>query len=104
MTQFSRRDFLKIAGAAFAGLLTSGRTLPTRAADGKQPNIIIILWDAFSAKHLSLYGYPRLTTPNLDAFAQSSTVFHNHYSGGNFTTTGHCNHADWDDTLEASCH
>jgi arylsulfatase A-like enzyme len=59
-----------------------------RTADSAQPNIIIILLDAFSAKHLSLYGYPRSTTPNIDAFAQYSTVFHQHYSAGNFTTTG----------------
>lgn len=52
------------------------------------PNIIIILWDAFSAMHASLYGYPRLTTPNVDEFAENSTVYHNHYSGSNFTTTG----------------
>jgi arylsulfatase A-like enzyme len=89
MTQLSRRDFLKIAGTTFAGLLTPERLLSLRAANNNQsPNIIIILWDAFSAEHLSLYGYPRLTTPNIDAFAGYSTVFHNHYSGGNFTTTG----------------
>ncbi len=88
MTKISRRDFLKVAGTTFAGMLTSERLLSLGATNSEQPNIIIILWDAFSAKHLSLYGYPRLTTPNIDALAQSSTVFHNHYSGGNFTTTG----------------
>ena len=88
MTQLSRRDFLKIASATFVGLLTPERLLSLRATNNKQPNIIIILCDAFSAKHLSLYGYSRLTTPNIDAFAGYSTVFHNHYSGGNFTTTG----------------
>lgn len=88
MTQLSRRDFLKVAGATFAGVLATRRPVPLKLANSTKPNIIIILWDAFSARHLSLHGYPRLTTPNIDAFAQSSTVFHNHYSGGNFTTTG----------------
>ena len=88
MKQLSRRDFLKVAGTAFAGMLTSEKLLSLRSTNSQQPNIIIILLDAFSAKHLSLYGYPRLTTPNIDALAQSSTVFHNHYSGGNFTSTG----------------
>jgi arylsulfatase A-like enzyme len=88
MTQFSRRDFLKVAGTTLAGMLTPDPLLSLRAADTSQPNIIIILWDACSAKHLSLYGYPRLTTPNIDVFAQTATVFHNHYSGSNFTTTG----------------
>jgi arylsulfatase A-like enzyme len=88
MTQFSRRDFLKVAGTTLASMLTSRRPLSLKSTNSEQPNIIIILWDAFSARHLSLYGYPRLTTPNIDAFAQHSTVFRNHYSGGNFTTTG----------------
>lgn len=88
MTNFSRRDFLKLLGAASVGALASERVLSLKAADNSKPNIIIILWDAFSARHLSLYGYPRQTTPNIDAFAEYSTVYHNHYSGGNFTTCG----------------
>ena len=87
MAQISRRDFIKIAGSLFAGAMVANR-LPAYSLKGEERrNIIIILCDAFSAKHLSLYGYPRHTTPNIDAFAESSTVFHNHYSGGNFTTT-----------------
>ena len=88
MTQISRRDFLKLLGVASASALASKNVLSLKVSDNNKPNIIIILLDAFSAKHLSLYGYPRLTTPNIDAFAQYSTVYHNHYSGGNFTTCG----------------
>ncbi len=88
MTQLSRRDFLKLLGAASVGALASERVLSLKAKDSNSPNFIIILWDAFSASHLSLYGYPRQTTPNIDKFASRSTVFHNHYSGGNFTTCG----------------
>ncbi len=87
MKKISRRDFLKVAGTSVAGLLAPERLFSLTAGDNR-PNIIIILWDAFSARHLSLYGYPRLTTPHIDTFAGYSTVFHNHYSGGNFTTTG----------------
>lgn len=88
LKQISRRDFIKIAGTAFAGALTFNKFSALASQANDKPNIIIIICDAFSANHLSLYGYPRLTTPNMDAFAQQSTVFHNHYSGGNFTTTG----------------
>ncbi len=87
MRKITRRDFIKLAGAASAGALFSKRVLSLRQNSEKK-NIIIILWDAFSAYHLSLHGYPRLTTPNIDSFAQYSTVYHNHYSGGNYTTTG----------------
>ena len=88
MSQISRRDFLKIAGAAAAGMLTPKPLLSLGLSSGEHPNIIIILCDSLSARHISLYGFPRQTTPNMGAFAERSTVFHNHYSGGNFTTTG----------------
>lgn len=87
MKKFSRRDFLKVAGTSLGGLLAPEQFL-SLTADNDRPNIVIILWDAFSARHLSLYGYPRPTTPHIDTFAGYSTVFHNHYSAGNFTTTG----------------
>lgn len=82
----SRRDFLKMAAAA-----AGAAALPAafaRGAESDRPNIVIFLCDAFSARHASLYGYPRRTTPFLDQFAEKATVYHNHYSGSNYTTTG----------------
>jgi arylsulfatase A-like enzyme len=52
------------------------------------PNVLILVFDALSAGHGSLYGYHRNTTPNLARFAERSTVFHRHYAAGNFTTPG----------------
>jgi arylsulfatase A-like enzyme len=52
------------------------------------PNVLILVFDALSAGHVSLYGYHRNTTPNLARFAERSTVFHRHYAAGNFTTPG----------------
>jgi arylsulfatase A-like enzyme len=52
------------------------------------PNVLIVLFDTLSAKHMSLHGYQRDTTPNLARFAQKATVYHRHYAGGNFTTPG----------------
>jgi len=46
------------------------------------------VFDAMSAKNLSLYGYKRQTSPNLERFASRATVYHSHYSGGNFTMPG----------------
>jgi len=88
MSQISRRDFLKVAGTTIAGTLTSKGLLSLGSANSEHRNIIIIVCDALSARHLSLYGYPRSTTPNIDAFADRATVYHQHLSGGNFTTTG----------------
>jgi arylsulfatase A-like enzyme len=89
MNKFPRRDFLKVTGAMLAGMFAPETLFSLRSkGNNSQPNIIIILCDAFSARHLSLYGYSRQTTPYIDAFAELSTVYHQHVSGGNFTTTG----------------
>ena len=58
------------------------------AAGGKQQNVIVVVFDAFSAYNISLYGYSRDTMPNLARLAQRAIVYHNHSAGSNFTTPG----------------
>jgi arylsulfatase A-like enzyme len=86
----TRRDFLKVAALApLLGLAV--RQLPAAARQApapNRPNVVVIVFDTLSAKHMSLYGYPRQTTPNLERFAKRATVFHQHYAGGNFTSPG----------------
>jgi len=85
----NRRDFLKLsASVALAGALgrlPAGSSSLRASADSK-PNIIVVLFDALSAFNLSLYGYRRKTSPNLERFAERAVVYHNHHSAGNFTT------------------
>lgn len=91
MSRFSRRDFLKTSAAVVASATLAGtsRILPfPHSQTIAKPNILIFVFDAMSARHLSLYGYPRQTTPNLEKFAERASVYHNHYSAGNFTTSG----------------
>jgi len=86
-SQLTRRDFLKLTTAVsllpLAGKLPSRKSLP---GGQDTPNVIVILYDTLAALHLSLYGYPRLTSPNIERFATRSNVYHNHYSTANFTT------------------
>jgi arylsulfatase A-like enzyme len=87
----SRRDFLKLAGLvpaslALPQLLRIYNPSQAPAAGGK--NVMVIVFDAFSAYHLPIYGYPRRTTPNIERLAARAIVYHNHYAGGNFTTPG----------------
>ncbi|HLH76212.1 MAG TPA: sulfatase-like hydrolase/transferase [Candidatus Binataceae bacterium] len=59
----------------------------TAAADPpSRPNIILISLDALSAQDMSLYGYRRPTTPNLQRLAQRSYNFVNFSSTSDFTT------------------
>jgi arylsulfatase A-like enzyme len=41
----------------------------------KDANVILIAFDGLQAKHLSAYGYPLKTTPNLDSFLNHSYLF-----------------------------
>jgi hypothetical protein len=91
MANISRRDFLKLAALSlpatallkpFSNLGRSG------AGDPSQPNIILLIFDAMTARNLSLYDYPRLTSPNFSRFADRCTVFHRYNSSGNYTIPG----------------
>lgn len=86
----NRREFLKVS-AIFPLLLTRAdqiiRGLDRVGSIQEYPNVVILIFDALSAKHMSLYNYPRNTTPNIDRFAENAIVYHNHYASGNFTTS-----------------
>jgi arylsulfatase A-like enzyme len=87
----SRRDFLKLAGllplGAAAPRWTTGLS-GLGLTSGQQKNVIVVVFDAFSAFDISLYGYSRATTPNLARLAKRAVVYHNHFAGSNFTTSG----------------
>lgn len=89
--QFTRRDFLKLAGILPISI-TAPRILNTFESLGrvqnKPQNVLVIVFDTWSSYHVSLYGYPRETMPNLAKLTERAVVYHNHYAGGNFTTPG----------------
>ena len=87
----NRRDFIKLAGALPVGLGLQPllrRWGPSQPGADDRPNVLVIVFDAFSARHISLHGYARETTPNLARLAERAIVYHNHYAGGNYTTPG----------------
>ena len=53
------------------------------------PNILFIVWDTTRADHLSLYDYPRETTPELTKFGGEAVVFENAISPGMWTVPSH---------------
>lgn len=92
-SEISRRDFLKML--AMLSLPFFGVGWPHLSGDGsnslqsrQSPNILILLFDALSAQHMSLYGYNRETTPNLARFAERATVYHSNYASASFTSPG----------------
>jgi arylsulfatase A-like enzyme len=55
----------------------------------RKPNLLLIGIDSLRADHMSLYGYPRLTTPHMDKFAAGGAVFENTFSPHIPTTPGY---------------
>jgi len=55
----------------------------------KKPNLLFFGIDSLRADHMSLYGYSRLTTPHIAAFAAGGVTFENCYSPSIPTTPGY---------------
>ncbi|MGZ5429897.1 MAG: sulfatase, partial [Thermoanaerobaculia bacterium] len=53
------------------------------------PNVLFVTLDTVRADHLSLYGYPRDTTPHLKQFAESATVYTRAIAPSNMTLATH---------------
>lgn len=86
---FNRRDFLKLLLLLPpAYYLPKSEISPSGQPQSDHPNIIIIIFDAWSASNISLYGYPRKTTPFLEKLADQAIVYHNHYAAANWTYPG----------------
>ena len=84
----NRKSFLKLVMLSSFSLVAPHLEIinPYNVKESSsKPNILILLFDAWSARNISLYGYERETTPNLQKLAQKATVYHNHHSAANFT-------------------
>ncbi|MFN0008802.1 MAG: sulfatase, partial [Planctomycetota bacterium] len=52
---------------------------------GGRPNVLFVSIDTLRADHLGCYGWPRPTSPNLDALASKSVVFESAQSSSSWT-------------------
>src|SRR5438270_13323023 len=57
--------------------LMVGLMVLSTCAVAAPPPVILISIDTLRADHLSAYGYRKIKTPNIDAFAQGGTIFTN---------------------------
>ncbi len=83
---FRRALYIALRASLWLALIASssacGRT------DGRCPNcnVILIVVDTLSADHMSLYGYPRATTPRIDARFPELVIFEEAISQSTYTT------------------
>ena len=64
-----------------------GRPLPPAGS----PNVLLIVLDTVRADHLSLYGYPRPTTPHLERLARRGIRFDRARAAAPWTLASHAN-------------
>lgn len=86
MSPRPRRIPLAAVVAGFVSLLSLACGAPATTAS--RPNVILVILDTVRADHLSLYGYERPTTPALERWAGSATVFEHGYSAAAWTLPG----------------
>lgn len=76
--------------SAPAARASAGAPGPATAGAGKadakkRPDIVLITLDTVRADHTSAYGYPKPTTPNLEALAARGVLFERAYATGSDT-------------------
>jgi arylsulfatase A-like enzyme len=76
------------AGWAAPHLVCQGAR-PPRRTGATRPDVILISVDTLRADHLHLYGYPRPTSPNLDALGAESLTFENAFAPASWTVPSH---------------
>ena len=80
-------DFRRALPAAILFLGTC-QTLTVKAPPPR-PNVVLISVDSLRADHLGCYGYPRLTSPNLDRIAREGALFENAIAESSWTLPTH---------------
>jgi arylsulfatase A-like enzyme len=59
------------------------------SAGSNAPNVLVIVADTLRADHLSAYGYPRPTSPNIDRIARDGVLFENAFATCSWTAPSH---------------
>jgi arylsulfatase A-like enzyme len=85
------RRGMSFAGAATAALLIALGLAPgcDRGARSAPPSLVLVSIDTLRPDHLGAYGYPRATSPGLDALAADGVVFEHAYTPSSWTLPGH---------------
>jgi len=79
----------------FIGMKTTERLIEYHqlaslpSAQAGAPNVLVVVVDTLRADHLSVYGYTRPTTPNLDRIATQGVLFQNAIAPCSWTLPSH---------------
>lgn len=98
-TSITRRDFLVTMGVTLGGLavgvsgieqwVEKSKLASLRTTTKKVPNVLLVVLDTVRAQSLSLYGYGKPTSPQLERIAQNAIVFNNAQATSPWTLPSH---------------
>lgn len=98
MSMSSASEFIppparRLIGLAMIMAVVSNGCSPDETAPESQPrimpNVILITLDTLRADHLGCYGYVRPTSPRIDAFAETATLYRRGYATSPWTVPTH---------------
>jgi arylsulfatase A-like enzyme len=78
-----------VGGPGHAVVVVGDPLVRSRRRAVGRPNLLLISLDTLRADHLSLYGYPRPTSPEMEALAAGGVVFERAWSTAAFTLPAH---------------
>ncbi len=84
MTEFKRRDFLRVLGVGTAAMVL-GRCDAFAAKGGKKPNILFIFADDQCYETVRALGNDEIETPNLDRLVKRGVTFTHTYNMGSWS-------------------
>ena len=98
-TGISRRDFLVTMGVTLGGLavgvsgfeqlVEKSKLASLRVSSKRAPNVLLVVLDTVRAQSLSLYGYGKPTSPQLERISQNAAVFENARATAPWTLPSH---------------
>jgi arylsulfatase A-like enzyme len=80
----TRREWNGWIGSTFS-LVVAVLALIGCAREALPPDLILVTVDTLRADHMSLYGYSRETTPNIDRFFAQGRVYERAYASSSYT-------------------
>lgn len=64
----------------------SGKIISSLGVDRNRPNILLITFDALTARDMAVYGYQKPSTPFISKWSQNASLFKRAQAAGNYTT------------------
>ncbi|HZQ68570.1 MAG TPA: sulfatase [Terriglobales bacterium] len=79
--------FVGVEGSRWWSERSEVASLPPAASSA--PNVLLVILDALRADHVSAYGYPRPTSPEIDRLAREGTLFENAIAPSSWSLPSH---------------